>query len=241
VNESHWNKWAPGIQRVVAAFKNGDAGRVQAKNARYIGSLVADIHRKPHVGRRLLVSGRHAVPGREAAAALRSGAARVLWSKRGGAATDGRGDILDIKPTALHQRTPLIIGSKQDVASPARCSASHDARLGTAAAPAARCECAGEPPFTRGIYRRCTAASCGRCASTRASAPRRETNARFRHLLDAGQTGLSVAFDLPTQMGYDSDHRMAEGEVGRAGVAIDSVEDLERLSTAFRSTRSPPR
>jgi len=56
-----------------------------------------------------------------------------------------------------------------------------------------------------------------------------ETNARFRHLLDAGQTGLSVAFDLPTQMGYDSDHRMAEGEVGRAGVAIDSVEDLERL------------
>src|SRR5206468_1152973 len=43
VNESHWNKWAPGIQRVVAAFKNGDGGRVEAKNARYIGSLVADI------------------------------------------------------------------------------------------------------------------------------------------------------------------------------------------------------
>src|SRR5205085_5609250 len=45
VNESHWNKWAPGIQRVVGAFKNGDHGRVEAKNARYIGSLVADIHR----------------------------------------------------------------------------------------------------------------------------------------------------------------------------------------------------
>src|SRR4029077_554548 len=45
VNESHWNKWAPGIQRVVAAFKNGDGGKVEAKNARYIGSLVADIHR----------------------------------------------------------------------------------------------------------------------------------------------------------------------------------------------------
>src|SRR5436309_5027866 len=45
VNESHWNRWAPGIQRVVAAFKNGDSGRVEAKNARYIGSLVADIHR----------------------------------------------------------------------------------------------------------------------------------------------------------------------------------------------------
>jgi methylmalonyl-CoA mutase N-terminal domain/subunit len=56
-----------------------------------------------------------------------------------------------------------------------------------------------------------------------------ETNARFRALLDAGQTGLSVAFDLPTQMGLDSDHPMAEGEVGRAGVAIDTVDDLERL------------
>jgi methylmalonyl-CoA mutase N-terminal domain/subunit len=56
-----------------------------------------------------------------------------------------------------------------------------------------------------------------------------ETNARFRHLLAAGQTGLSVAFDLPTQMGYDSDHPMAEGEVGRAGVAIDTIDDLEHL------------
>jgi methylmalonyl-CoA mutase N-terminal domain/subunit len=56
-----------------------------------------------------------------------------------------------------------------------------------------------------------------------------ETNARFRHLLEAGQSGLSVAFDLPTQMGYDSDHPAAEGEVGRAGVAIDTVDDLERL------------
>ncbi|MBI1967139.1 MAG: methylmalonyl-CoA mutase [Gemmatimonadetes bacterium] len=56
-----------------------------------------------------------------------------------------------------------------------------------------------------------------------------ESNARFKHLLAAGQTGLSVAFDLPTQMGYDSDHPMAEGEVGRVGVAIDTVDDLERL------------
>jgi methylmalonyl-CoA mutase N-terminal domain/subunit len=56
-----------------------------------------------------------------------------------------------------------------------------------------------------------------------------ETNARFRHLLEAGQSGLSVAFDLPTQMGYDSDHLAAAGEVGRAGVAIDTVDDFERL------------
>ncbi len=56
-----------------------------------------------------------------------------------------------------------------------------------------------------------------------------ETNARFRHLLDAGQTGLSVAFDLPTQMGIDSDSPRALGEVGRAGVAIDTVEDMHEL------------
>jgi methylmalonyl-CoA mutase N-terminal domain/subunit len=57
----------------------------------------------------------------------------------------------------------------------------------------------------------------------------RETNERFRHLLDAGQTGLSVAFDLPTQMGLDSDSPRSAGEVGRAGVAIDSVEDMHQL------------
>ena len=56
-----------------------------------------------------------------------------------------------------------------------------------------------------------------------------ETNRRFRYLLDHGQTGVSVAFDLPTQMGLDSDHPRAEGEVGKTGVAIDSVDDMERL------------
>jgi methylmalonyl-CoA mutase, N-terminal domain len=87
----------------------------------------------------------------------------------------------------------------------------------------------GAFPFTRGVhptmYR-------GRLWTMRQYAgfgTAEETNARFRHLLDAGQTGLSVAFDLPTQMGFDSDHPMAEGEVGRAGVAIDTVDDLARL------------
>src|SRR6185503_15010560 len=56
-----------------------------------------------------------------------------------------------------------------------------------------------------------------------------DTNRRFRALLAAGQTGLSTAFDLPTQMGYDSDHLMAAGEVGRVGVAIDTVDDLAAL------------
>jgi methylmalonyl-CoA mutase N-terminal domain/subunit len=56
-----------------------------------------------------------------------------------------------------------------------------------------------------------------------------ESNARYRYLLAQGQTGLSVAFDLPTQMGYDSDHLMSRGEVGKVGVAIDTIDDMERL------------
>ena len=56
-----------------------------------------------------------------------------------------------------------------------------------------------------------------------------DTNRRFRYLLEHGQTGLSTAFDLPTQMGLDSDHPLAEGEVGKTGVAIDSIDDMRRL------------
>src|SRR5690606_41366226 len=56
-----------------------------------------------------------------------------------------------------------------------------------------------------------------------------EANRRFHYLLEQGTTGLSVAFDLPTQMGYDSDHPLAEGEVGRVGVAIDTLADMETL------------
>jgi methylmalonyl-CoA mutase N-terminal domain/subunit len=56
-----------------------------------------------------------------------------------------------------------------------------------------------------------------------------ESNERYHQLLAAGTTGLSVAFDLPTQMGYDSDHQLAQGEVGKVGVAIDTVEDMKIL------------
>jgi len=87
----------------------------------------------------------------------------------------------------------------------------------------------GEWPFTRGIYPTMYRGKLWTMRQYAGFGTAEETNARFRHLLDAGQTGLSVAFDLPTQMGYDSDHAMADGEVGRAGVAIDSVEDMERL------------
>ncbi len=87
----------------------------------------------------------------------------------------------------------------------------------------------GSYPFTRGVqpnmYR-------GRFWTMRQYAgfgSAEETNKRFKYLIQQGQTGLSVAFDLPTQIGYDSDHELAAGEVGKVGVAIDSVEDLKLL------------
>src|SRR5260370_30013804 len=64
-----------------------------------------------------------------------------------------------------------------------------------------------------------------------------ESNQRYQYLLNKGQKGLSVAFDLPTQMGMDSDHALAAGEVGKVGVAIDSIEDMERLFAGIELTR----
>jgi len=87
----------------------------------------------------------------------------------------------------------------------------------------------GEYPFTRGVY---PTMYRGRLWTMRQYAgfgTAEETNKRFKYLLEHGQMGLSVAFDLPTQMGYDSDHPMADGEVGRVGVAIDSLQDMEIL------------
>jgi methylmalonyl-CoA mutase N-terminal domain/subunit len=87
----------------------------------------------------------------------------------------------------------------------------------------------GEPPFTRGVqptmYR-------GRFWTMRqyaGFATPEETNKRYKYLLEHGQTGLSVAFDLPTQIGYDSDHPLSDGEVGKVGVAIDTLKDMEIL------------
>ena len=87
----------------------------------------------------------------------------------------------------------------------------------------------GTFPYTRGIqptmYR-------GRLWTMRqyaGFATAAESNARYRYLLGQGVSGLSVAFDLPTQMGYDSDHPLAAGEVGRVGVAIDSIDDMTAL------------
>jgi len=87
----------------------------------------------------------------------------------------------------------------------------------------------GEPPFTRGVYPTMYRGRLWTMRQYAGMGTAAETNARFRYLLEHGQTGLSVAFDLPTQMGYDSDHPRAEGEVGRTGVAICSIEDMRRL------------
>ena len=87
----------------------------------------------------------------------------------------------------------------------------------------------GAFPYTRGVY---PSMYRGRLWTMRQFAgfgTAEETNARFRYLLDHGQTGLSTAFDMPTLMGYDSDHARSLGEVGREGVAIDSLEDMEQL------------
>src|SRR3954464_3963493 len=90
-------------------------------------------------------------------------------------------------------------------------------------------ELPGEFPFTRGPYADMYRGRPWTIRQYAGFASAEETNARFRYLLERGQHGLSVAFDLPTQLGYDSDDPRAEGEVGRTGVAIDSIADMELL------------
>jgi methylmalonyl-CoA mutase, N-terminal domain len=87
----------------------------------------------------------------------------------------------------------------------------------------------GEFPYTRGPYETMYTSRLWTMRQYAGFGTAQETNRRFHQLLDAGQMGLSTAFDLPTQMGYDSDHPMAQGEVGRVGVAIDTVDDLAEL------------
>ena len=87
----------------------------------------------------------------------------------------------------------------------------------------------GEPPYTRGIYPTMYQGRLWTIRQFSGFGTAENTNERFRYLLKNGQTGLSVAFHLPTLMGYDSDHPMSEGEVGRCGVAIDSLADMETL------------
>lgn len=87
----------------------------------------------------------------------------------------------------------------------------------------------GKPPYTRGVYPTMYRGKLWTMRQYAGFGTAASTNERFKFLLEAGQTGLSCAFDLPTQMGYDSDHPRAEGEVGKVGVAIDSLDDMRTL------------
>src|SRR4051794_10035524 len=87
----------------------------------------------------------------------------------------------------------------------------------------------GKPPYTRGVYPTMYRGKLWTMRQYAGFGTAASTNERFKFLLNAGQTGLSCAFDLPTQMGYDSDHPRAEGEVGKVGVAIDSMDDMRTL------------
>ena len=114
----------------------------------------------------------------------------------------------------------------------ARTPGSRSSRSTSGPGEAERADRVGEPgsfPFTRGVYPDMYRGRLWTMRQYAGMGSADETNRRFRYLLDHGQTGLSVAFDLPTQMGLDSDHPRAEGEVGKTGVAIDSIEDMERL------------
>jgi methylmalonyl-CoA mutase N-terminal domain/subunit len=94
---------------------------------------------------------------------------------------------------------------------------------------AERAELPGEYPYTRGIHPTMYRTRLWTMRQYAGFSTAEESNRRYRYLLEQGQTGLSVAFDLPTQIGYDSDDPMARGEVGKVGVAIDTVEDVETL------------
>lgn len=90
-------------------------------------------------------------------------------------------------------------------------------------------EAAGKYPFTRGIYEDMYRSRKWTMRQYAGFSSAKESNTRYKYLLDQGTTGLSVAFDLPTQIGYDSDDPIAEGEIGKVGVPIDTLEDMETL------------
>ena len=86
----------------------------------------------------------------------------------------------------------------------------------------------GQYPFTRGIHSNLYRESYGQCVNSPVRTPQ-ETNERFKKLLEKGQTGLSVAYDMPTLMGYDPDHSLSKGEIGKCGVSVYSLPEMEKL------------
>src|SRR5687768_5778169 len=92
----------------------------------------------------------------------------------------------------------------------------------------------GEFPFTRGVQADMYRGKLWTMRQYAGFSTAEESNRRYHYLLSQGVMGLSVAFDLPTQIGYDSDHSLSEGEVGKVGVAIDSMEDMQTLFKDIR-------
>ena len=95
-------------------------------------------------------------------------------------------------------------------------------------------ELPGQFPFTRGVQPDMYRGKLWTMRQYAGFSTAEESNKRYHYLLSQGVSGLSVAFDLPTQIGYDSDHALAEGEVGKVGVAIDSIEDIQTLFSGIK-------
>ena len=115
INESYYRRWTDGYRKVVQAFK-GVENSENRKNARYIGSLVADFHRNLLSGGVFMYPADSKAPKGKLRLLYEAAPLAFIVEQAGGAATDGATPILDIRPTELHQRTPLLIGSKEDVA-----------------------------------------------------------------------------------------------------------------------------
>jgi methylmalonyl-CoA mutase, N-terminal domain len=129
-------------------------------------------------------------------------------------------ELYDAKPERQGELFSTISGIETDpLATPENVELDYDRDLGYP----------GVFPFTRGVYPSMYRGKLWTMRQFAGFGTAEETNARFRYLLDHGQTGLSTAFDMPTLMGYDSDHPRSLGEVGREGVAVDSLEDMETL------------
>src|SRR5512133_1524925 len=133
---------------------------------------------------------------------------------------DWRRELYDAAPEREGELLSTISGLENEpLYTPEKVSVDYERDLGNP----------GEFPFTRGVYETMYRGRLWTMRQFAGFGTAEETNERFRYLLDHGQTGLSTAFDMPTLMGYDSDHPRSLGEVGREGVAIDSLADVETL------------
>ncbi len=145
--------------------------------------------------------------------------------------SDGRLDSRSRSPRssgAPRTGSPRARRSVHDAVGRAHPAALHRARP-AAATRSVRSVCRAQYPFTRGVYRSMYRGRLWTMRQFAGFGTAEETNERFRYLLDHGQTGLSTAFDMPSLMGHDSDHPRSLGEVGREGVAVDTVLDMETL------------